>query len=307
MCRLLKVSRQGFYSWRRRPTCKRKLQDAYLSELILSIHQRSRCNYGWPRIWDELRYDHGVRCGGKRVFRLIRSLRIHGTHRRRYRKTTQRALEVALAPDLMNRDFTASRPDEKYVADITYIRTWEGWLYLAVVLDVFSRYVVGWAMATTLHTQLVVDALDMAIHQRRPPRGTIAHSDQGSQFSSLSYGRRLREAGLLASMGSRGDAYDNAMAEAFFATPRVRAAPPTSFPDPRPGTDGGLRLHRRLVQHATPAFIARHAVAGEVRAAMARFKSAGGGEVQSYDRASLTCPRNRVNSTLRQPLTRWGV
>jgi len=218
MCRLLKVSRQGFYSWRRRPTCKRKLQDAYLSELILSIHQRSRCNYGWPRIWDELRYDHGVRCGGKRVFRLMRGLRIHGTHRRRYRKTTQRALEAALAPDLMNRDFTASRPDEKYVADITYIRTWEGWLYLAVVLDVFSRYVVGWAMATTLHTQLVVDALNMAIHQRRPPKGTIAHSDQGSQFSSLSYGRRLREAGLVASMGSRGDAYDNAMAEAFFAT-----------------------------------------------------------------------------------------
>ena len=218
MCRLLKVTRQGFYSWRRRPTCRRKLQDAYLSELILSIHQRSRCNYGWPRIWDELRFDHGVRCGGKRVFRLMRQLRIHGTHRRRYRKTTQRALEAALAPDLMNRNFTASRPDEKYVADITYIRTWEGWLYLAVVLDVFSRYVVGWAMATTLHTQLVVDALNMAIHQRRPPKGTIAHSDQGSQFSSLSYGRRLREAGLVASMGSRGDAYDNAMAEAFFAT-----------------------------------------------------------------------------------------
>ena len=218
MCRLLKVSRQGFYSWKRRPTCKRKLQDAYLSELILSIHQRSRCNYGWPRIWDELRFDHGVRCGGKRVFRLMRALRIHGTHRRRYRKTTQRALEAALAPDLINRDFTATRPDEKYVADITYIRTWEGWLYLAVVLDVFSRYVVGWAMATTLHTQLVVDAINMAIHQRRPPKGTIAHSDQGSQFSSLTYGRRLREAGLVASMGSRGDAYDNAMAEAFFAT-----------------------------------------------------------------------------------------
>jgi putative transposase len=218
MCRLLKVTRQGFYSWRRRPTCRRKLQDAYLRELIQSIHQRSRCNYGWPRIWDELRFDHGVRCGGKRVFRLMRQLRIHGTHRRRYRKTTQRAPEAALAPDLMNRNFTASRPDEKYVADITYIRTWEGWLYLGVVLDVFSRYVVGWAMATTLHTQLVVDALNMAIHQRRPPKGTIAHSDQGSQFSSLSYGRRLREAGLVASMGSRGDAYDNAMAEAFFAT-----------------------------------------------------------------------------------------
>jgi putative transposase len=218
MCRLLKVTRQGFYSWGRRPTCRRKLQDAYLRELIQSIHQRSRCNYGWPRIWDELRYDHGVRCSGKRVFRLMRQLGIHGSHRRRYRKTTQRGLEAALAPDLMNRNFTASRPDEKYVADITYIRTWEGWLYLAVILDVFSRYVVGWAKSTTLHAQVVVDALDMAIRRRRPPKGTIAHSDQGSQFSSLTYGRRLREAGLLASMGSRGDAYDNAMAEAFLAT-----------------------------------------------------------------------------------------
>ncbi len=218
MCRLLKVTRQGFYRWRGRPTCRRKLQDTYLSELILSIHQRSRCNYGWPRIWDELRDDHGVRCSGKRVFRLMRLLGIHGTHRRRYRKTTQRAPESALAPDLMNRDFTANRPDEKYVADITYIRTWEGWLYLAAVLDVFSRYIVGWAMATTLHSRLVVDAVDMAIRRRRPPKGTIAHSDQGSQFSSVTYGLRLREAGLLASMGSRGDAYDNAMAESFFAT-----------------------------------------------------------------------------------------
>jgi putative transposase len=218
MCRLLKVTRQGFYRWRGRPTCRRELQDTYLSELILSIHQRSRCNYGWPRIWDELRDDHGVRCSGKRVFRLMRLLGIHGTHRRRYRKTTQRAPEAALAPDLMNRDFTANRPDEKYVADITYIRTWEGWLYLAAVLDVFSRYIVGWAMATTLHSRLVVDAVDMAIRRRRPPKGTIAHSDQGSQFSSVTYGLRLREAGLLASMGSRGDAYDNAMAESFFAT-----------------------------------------------------------------------------------------
>src|SRR6185437_11025984 len=128
------------------------------------------------------------------------------------------ALDAAPAPDLMNGDFTASRPDEKYVGDITYIRTWEGWLYLAIILDVFSRRIVGWAMGTTLHTELVVKAFEMAV-RRRQAKGAIAHSDQGCQYSSsLTYGRRIREAGLVQSMGSRGDCFDNAMAESFFAT-----------------------------------------------------------------------------------------
>jgi putative transposase len=217
MSRLLGVSRQGFYSWRQRPLCARRQEDARLRDLIIAIHRRSRDSYGMPRILDELRFDHGVRYSGKRVRRLMRQLGIKGAHRRRYRKTTERALDTAPAPDLMNRDFTASRPDEKYVGDITYIRTWEGWLYLAIILDVFSRRIVGWAMGTTLHTELVVRSFEMAVC-RRQARGAIAHSDQGCQYTSLTYGRRIREAGLVQSMGSRGDCFDNAMAESFFAT-----------------------------------------------------------------------------------------
>jgi putative transposase len=217
MAQLLGVSASGFYAWRARPECARKKEDARLRRLIAAIHARSRGNYGWPRIWDELRYDHQVRCSRKRVFRLMRQLGIKGSQRRRYRKTTERNPDAAPAPDLMNRNFTASRPDQKYVADITYIRTWEGWLYLAVIIDVFSRKVVGWAIGTTLHTELVVEAFEMAI-RRRQAKGAIAHSDQGCQYTSLTYGRRIREAGLVQSMGSRGDCFDNAMAESFFAT-----------------------------------------------------------------------------------------
>ena len=217
MSRLLGVSPSGYYAWRTRPECSRKKEDARLRELIIAIHKRSRGNYGMPRIWDELRFDHNVCCSGKRVRRLMRQLGIKGTHRRRYRKTTERDGSLAVAPDLMNRNFTATRPDEKYVGDITYIRTWEGWLYLAIILDVFSRRIVGWAMGTTLHTELVVKAFEMAVRRRRA-KGAIAHSDQGTQYTSLTYGRRIREAGLVQSMGSRGDCFDNAMAESFFAT-----------------------------------------------------------------------------------------
>ena len=217
MSRLLGVSPSGYYAWRTRPECPRKKEDARLRALIAAIHTRSRGNYGMPRIWDELRYDHNVRCSGKRVRRLMHQLGIKGTHRRRYRKTTERDASLAVAPDLMNRDFSANKPDEKYVGDITFIRTWEGWLYLAIILDVFSRRIVGWAMGTTLHTELVVEAFEMAV-RRRQAKGAIAHSDQGCQYTSLTYGRRIREAGLVQSMGSRGDCFDNAMAESFFAT-----------------------------------------------------------------------------------------
>jgi len=209
MCRLLGVSSSGFYAWCQRPVCPRKQEDAGLRELIIAIHRRSRETYGMPRILDELRYDHGVRCSGKR---LMRQLGIKGSHRRRYRKTTQRSPEAAPAPDLINRDFTASRPDQKYVGDITYIRTWEGWLYLAMILDVFSRRVVGWAMGTTLHTELVVQALQMAV-QRRQVRGAIYHSDQGSQYTSEDFQRLLTHHGIECSMSRKGDCWDNAVVE----------------------------------------------------------------------------------------------
>jgi putative transposase len=218
MCRLLGVSASGYYASRRRPLCQRHQEDARLRELIVAIHARSRGTYGVPRIRAELRFDHGVHCSRKRVWRLMRQLHIHGAHRRRRVRTTMRSPEAAPAPDLLNRNFTATRPDEVWLADITYIWTREGFLYLAAVVDVFTRQVVGWAMANHLQTQLVLDALDMALWRRNPSAPLIHHSDQGTQYTSLAYGRRLRQAAIAPSMGSRGDAYDNALAESFFAT-----------------------------------------------------------------------------------------
>lgn len=171
-----------------------------------------------PRIKAELHYDHGVRCSGKRVYRLMRMLGIQGKRKRRRFKTTWRSLEAKPAPDLVERNFVASRADEVWVADIKYIPTREGFLYLAGVTDVFTRAVAGWAMSERLDAKLVEDALEMAILRRRPKGPVMRHSDQGTQYTSLAFGRRLREAGVLPSMGSRGDAYDNALAESFWST-----------------------------------------------------------------------------------------
>jgi putative transposase len=218
LCRVLGVSRAGFYAWQGRGPSARARQDEALTAQIRAIHQRSRGTYGAPRVHAELRLDHSVRVSRKRVARLMRSAGLVGCHRRRRRGLTRRDPQAAPAPDLVGRAFTAQRPDRVWTADITYIPTWSGWLYLAVVLDVFSRRVVGWAMADHLRTELVVDALDMAIWNRRPAAGLVHHSDQGCQYTSLAFGRRLREAGLVASMGSVGDCYDNAVTESFFAT-----------------------------------------------------------------------------------------
>jgi putative transposase len=218
LCRVLGVSRAGFYAWTKRPASQRARQDAELTEQILKVHTRSRGTYGAPRVHAELRLDHGVQVGRKRVARLMRSAGLVGCHRRRGRGLTRRDPQAAPAPDLVNRQFMADAPDRVWTADITYIPTWSGWLYLAVVLDVFSRRVVGWAMADHLRTELVIDALDMAVWNRRPAAGLVHHSDQGCQYTSLAFGRQLREAGLVASMGSVGDCYDNAVTESFFAT-----------------------------------------------------------------------------------------
>ena len=214
---MLGVSRSGYYAWRERPSAARTQSNLVLTERIRTIHEHSRGTYGAPRIHAELRYD-GVRCSRKRVARLLRLAGLQGCHRRRGPRTTRRNRDMAPAPDLVNRDFVASAPDRLWVADITYVPTWAGFLSLAVVLDACSRRVVGWAMAEHLRTELVVEAVEMALWQRRPPGGVIHHSDQGSQYASLIFGRRLREAGMTASMGSRGDCFDNAMAESFFAT-----------------------------------------------------------------------------------------
>jgi len=160
----------------------------------------------------------GIRCGRKRVARLMGRAGLEGVHRRRYRTTTRQDPRAAAAPDLVKRDFTASGPDQLWVADMTYVTTGEGWLYLATVLDAWSRRVVGWAMGDRLGTELVIDALNMAVWNRRPTRGIVHHSDRGAQYTSLAFTKRCRDAGIATSMGSVGDAYDNALAEAFFAT-----------------------------------------------------------------------------------------
>jgi putative transposase len=215
MARLLGVSPSGYYAWASRPPSNRTLADERLLVEIRSIHQRSRGTYGAPRVHAELQAQ-GTRVSRKRVARLMREAGLEGASRRRF-NTTVRDHGRRPAPDLVERRFTAEGPDQLWVADITYIPTWSGFLYLAVVLDAWSRRVVGWSMATHLRTELVLEALNMALSQRRP-RGVIHHSDQGTQYTSIAFGLRCREAGVRPSMGSVGDCYDNAMCESFFAT-----------------------------------------------------------------------------------------
>jgi len=216
MCRLLEVSTSGYYAWLKRPLSQRSREDAILLEKIRMFHLRSRGTYGVPRIHLDLR-EEGVWVGRKRVARLMQAAGLQGVSRRKHTRTTIRRPGARPAPDLVNRNFVADRPDQLWVADITYVHTWAGFLYLAVVMDAWSRRIVGWAMANHLRTELVIDALQMAIEQRQP-EGVIHHSDQGSQYTSLAFGKRCRDAGVRPSMGSIGDCYDNALCESFFAT-----------------------------------------------------------------------------------------
>ncbi len=216
MSRILGVSRSGYYAWRDRSPSARSIADAALTDRIKAIHADSRATYGAPRIHAEL-VDEGVQVGRKRIERLMKATGIAGVSRRKAARTTFRDERVRPACDLVDRNFYADAPDQLWVADITYIPTWAGFLYLAVVLDAFSRRIVGWAMGHSLKAQLVLDALNMALTQRRPA-DVIHHSDQGSQYTSVAFGLRCKEAGVRPSMGSVGDAYDNAMCESFFAT-----------------------------------------------------------------------------------------
>lgn len=218
MCSRLGVSASGYYAWRQRPPAPRIVADARLTTVIRLVHAGSRGTYGAPRIHAELADAHAVRCGRKRVARLMRIAGLRGVCRRRRPRTTRTDPSAAVATDLVQRQFTASEPDRLWVADITYLPTWQGFLYLAVVVDAFSRRVVGWSMASHLRTELVLDALEMALWKRRPAAGLIHHSDHGCQYTSLAFGRRCRDAGITPSMGSVGDAYDNALCESFFAS-----------------------------------------------------------------------------------------
>jgi putative transposase len=201
MCRVLGVSRSGFHAWQARKPSARALEDQRLTVRIAEIHQRFRSVYGSPRIHAELVLADGERLGRKRVERLMRAAGISGLIRRRRGRTTIRVPGVRVCEDLVDRAFAAEGPDRLWVADITYLRTWEGWLYLAAVQDVFSRRIVGWSMADHMRTELVLDALQMALEHRRPAPGLIHHSDQGSQYVSLAFGQTARAAGIAQSMG----------------------------------------------------------------------------------------------------------
>jgi len=217
MARVLGVSKAGYYAWMDRSPSARAEADAALLKRIRTVHVSSRETYGSPRIHAELR-GAGQRHSRKRIARLMREAGLAGaSHRRGGPVTTRRDDEARPAPDLVDRNFTADAPNRLWVGDITYVPTAAGFIYLAVVLDAFSRRVVGWAMANHLRTELVLDALEMAVGQRQS-RDVIHHSDQGSQYTSLAFGSRCREAGVRPSMGSVGDAYDNAMCESFFST-----------------------------------------------------------------------------------------
>jgi len=217
LCRVLGVSRSGYHAWVIRSPSARAVEDERLTARICEIHAANRKVYGTPRIFDELR-DEGERISRKRVERLMRKAGISGLIEKKYRATTIRVPGVRVAGDLLDRDFTATAPNQKWAADITYLRTWQGWLYLVAVQDLYSRRIVGWSMADHMRAELVVDALGMALTHRRPEPGLTFHSDQGSQFVSLAFGQKARAAGIAQSMGSRGDCFDNAVAESFFAT-----------------------------------------------------------------------------------------
>jgi putative transposase len=228
MCRMLGVSRSGYYGWRDRPPSRRSREDTALTEKVREIHRRSRHTYGSPRVHAELRA-LGTRCSRKRVERLMRKSGLRGCMRGRRRGTTHRG-KRALAEDLLKRNFAATEVDRMWVADITYVATAEGFLYLAFILDVHSRRIVGWAMESHLRTELVVDALQMAVWRRKPAPGLVHHSDQGVQYTALSFSERLREVGITPSMGRTGSALDNAMAESFVSTLKAELVSNLEFP-----------------------------------------------------------------------------
>ncbi len=263
MCRVLGVSPSGFYAWRHRPPSARSRADAQLSLRMSAIHQRSHATYGAPRVHAELRAE-GIKVGRKRVARLLKKAGLIGASRRKWIHTTVRDRNARPAPDLVERNFLAPQPNCLWVADITYIPTWAGFLYLAVVLDVFSRRIVGWAMETHLRTELVLEALDYALWQRRPD-AVIHHSDQGTQYTSIQFGARGPR--------SRGAPFDGLGrrllrqrdVRKLLRDPGMRTARAPPLQDPARGADGGVRVHRGLVQPASAPFRPRLSLADQLR------------------------------------------
>lgn len=217
MCRLLGVSSSGFYAWQKRPASDRAKADARLAVEVVAAHKRSRATYGSPRVHAELRA-RGVRVGRKRVERLMREQGIQARRKRRFRRTTDSNHANPVAPNVLARRFEPVAPNTVWVTDVTYVWTDEGWLYLAVMLDLFARRVVSWATSVVNDTALALAALDAALIARRPPEGLVHHSDRGSPYASADYRAALKRRGIVASMSRTGDCWDNSVAESFFAT-----------------------------------------------------------------------------------------
>lgn len=217
LCRNLDVTPSGYHAWAGREPSAREREDEVLSTHIRAIHKGSRGVYGSPRVHAQLHRD-GFSASRKRVVRLMRREGLRGLTPRRWRSTTDSDHDHAVSPNLLERDFTAEAPNRAWVSDITYIRTWEGWVYLAVILDLYSRRVVGWAAADHMRTELVVEALQMAVRRRQPGEGLVFHTDRGSQYASGEFQHQLESHGMRGSMSARGDCYDNAVAESFFGS-----------------------------------------------------------------------------------------
>ena len=229
LCDVLGVSRSGYYAWSRRPAPARATSDAHLKVQIAAAHQKSRSTYGSPRVHAELR-GKGVRVGKKRVERLMREEGLQARRKRRFRRTTDSNHTHPIAPNVLERQFTVEAPNKVWVTDVTYISTDEGWLYLAAILDLFSRRVVGWATSATNDRALALDALELALQARRPAAGLLHHSDRGSPYASEDYRQALHQRGLVASMSRSGDCWDNAVAESFFATLKAELVDHERYP-----------------------------------------------------------------------------
>jgi putative transposase len=223
LCRVLQVSRSGFYAWQQRPAAARTVQDQTLGLEIAAIFAESRGRYGSPRVHAELRV-RGQRTGRHRVARLMRSAGLRARERRRFRCTTDSNHGMAITGNLLARRFAVRAPDTGWVTDITYLWTVEGWLYLAVILDLFSRRVIGWALSERLERKLALEAMSMALAQRQPGQGLLHHSDRGSQYASREYQQLLAHHGIRSSMSRKGNCWDNAVAESFFATLKLELA-----------------------------------------------------------------------------------
>jgi len=220
MCQLLKVSRSGYYQWIKYPDSQRKIEDRDLKQKIVIIYHNSRRTYGSPRIHQTLLRE-GYHVSKKRVERLMREAGIHAMAKKKYRATTDSKHSLPVAANHLNRNFRVDRPNQFWVADITYIYTQEGWLYLSTIMDLYSRKIVGWSMKNRITKDLVIEALNMAIKQRKPGRGLLLHSDRGSQYASYCYQVLLKSYGMLCSMSRKGNCWDNAVMESFYHTLKV--------------------------------------------------------------------------------------